>query len=104
MPAQLTRLSLLAFVPVATDLIMNGTEKPSKTSQLRMMTPKQCYFKRDTDQTFHSKLFVFVDFGPKANTFLSACGTKHEPSVEELTQILLSDPKKFYHLAGGKDR
>lgn len=69
-----------------------------------MLAPKKCYFKRDTSQSFHSKLFVFVDFGTKGNAFLTACGTKHEPSVEEIVQILLSDPKQFYHLSGGKDK
>lgn len=69
-----------------------------------MLAPKDCYFKRDASQTFHSKLFVFIDFGMKANAFLSACGTKHEPSVEEIALILLADPKKFYHLSGGKDK
>ncbi|KAH8112414.1 hypothetical protein DFH11DRAFT_1607467 [Phellopilus nigrolimitatus] len=73
-------------------------------AQIQMLAPKDCYFKRDASQSFHSKLFVFVDFGPKANTFLSACGTKHEPSIEEIVQILLTDPKRFYHLSGGKDK
>lgn len=69
-----------------------------------MLAPKDCYFRRDASQSFHSKLFVFIDFGTKANAFLSACGTKHEPSVEEIVQILLTDPKKFYRLSGGKDK
>lgn len=103
-PAQLTRLSMLAFVPATTEAAVEGSEKSPKTAQLRMMTPKQCYFKRTADQSFHSKLFVFVDFGSKANGFLSACGTKHEPSIEEIVQILLEDPKRFYRLCEGKDR
>ncbi len=103
-PVQLTKLSGLAFVPTADEVTKDGLEKSPKTAQLRMMTPKQCYFKRSADQGFHSKLFVFVDFGTKANGFLSACGTKHEPSVEEIVQILLEDPKRFYRLCEGKDR
>ena len=63
------------------------------------MAPKQCYFKGDSQATVHSKLFTFVDFGTRANQFLSACGTKHEPSVEELTQILLENPHRFWQLA-----
>jgi hypothetical protein len=58
-------------------------------------------FGTDSKGRFHSKLFTFVDFGALANAFLSACGTKHEPSVEEVAQILLADPYKFYELAGG---
>lgn len=93
-PSQLKQISSLSIIPV----------KESDKQSIQMLAPKDCYFKRDSSESFHSKLFVFVDFGPKANTFLSACGIKHEPSVEEIVQILLTDPKKFYHLAGGKDR
>lgn len=65
---------------------------------LRWLPPRQCYFGGDAKDQFHSKLFVFVDFGNPANTFLSACGTKREPSVEEVAQILVADPVKFYKL------
>lgn len=75
-----------------------------KTPTIEMRVPKECYFKRDSEQNFHSKLFVFVDFGTKANNFLSACGVKHEPSVEEIVQILLADPRKFYDLAGAREK
>ncbi|KAH9061942.1 hypothetical protein EDB87DRAFT_1682606 [Lactarius vividus] len=51
----------------------------------------------------HAKLFSFVDFGSRANRFLAACGTKKEPSVEEIAQILLEDPRKFYELANGRE-
>ncbi|KAI9569178.1 hypothetical protein HD554DRAFT_622562 [Boletus coccyginus] len=36
-----------------------------------------------------------------ANRFLSACGSKSEPSIDEVAEILISDPKKFYSLSGG---
>jgi hypothetical protein len=49
-------------------------------------------------------LFVFVDFGPSANSFLSACGSKQEPSVEELASILVTDPRRFYDLTGGYEK
>jgi hypothetical protein len=45
-----------------------------------------------------------VDFGTLANNFLSACGSKSQPSVGEVIQILLADPRKFYELAGGRDK
>ncbi|KAL5520611.1 hypothetical protein ACEPAF_2612 [Sanghuangporus sanghuang] len=95
-PSQLKKLSELPIIPV---------NQPSATEkkQIRMLAPKDCYFKREGSENLHSKLFTFVDFGAKANTFLSACGTKHEPSIEEIVQILLEDPKRFYHLSGGKD-
>jgi hypothetical protein len=49
-------------------------------------------------------LFVFVDFGTSANSFLKACGTKGEPSVEEIVQILLKNPRAFFELAEGRDK
>ena len=47
---------------------------------------------------------VFVDFGRVANRFLSTCGSKSEPSIDEVTEILISDPKKFYELSGGYEK
>jgi Protein of unknown function (DUF3684) len=73
-------------------------------SPVRWLPPRQCFFGDETETRFHSKLFEFVDFGTLANNFLSACGTKREPSVEEIAQILLEDPRKFYELANGRDK
>ncbi|KAF8128969.1 hypothetical protein EV363DRAFT_1220883 [Boletus edulis] len=86
---QLTILSKLPIVPT----------KGSGTQRLRWLMPTQCYL--GTKGEFHSKLFAFVDFGPVANRFLSACGSKSEPSIDEVAEILISDPKKFYALSGG---
>ncbi|KAG6370189.1 hypothetical protein JVT61DRAFT_12337 [Boletus reticuloceps] len=61
--------------------------------------PTQCYL--GSKGEFHSKLFAFVDFGPVANRLLSACGSKGEPSIDEVAEILISDPKRFYALSGG---
>jgi hypothetical protein len=93
--AQLTKLSKTPIVPIP---------DTGKGGQTRHMPPSQCYFGGDSGARFHSKLFVFVDFGKQANGFLSACGTKHEPSVEEIALILLADPHKFYDLANGRDK
>lgn len=69
------------------------------------MAPRQCYFRGSNGgQQLHSKLFTFVDFGLPANQFLSACGTKREPTVEEVAQILLENPRRFYETAEGRDK
>jgi hypothetical protein len=78
--------------------------KEVQASGLRWLPPNQCYFAGDSRAQFHSKLFSFIDFGSRANTFLSACGTKNEPSVEEVTRILLDNPNQFYELADGRDK
>ena len=90
-------MSMLPIVPTE-------ESETGKDVKIRMVAPKTCYFKRNEDNNFHSKLFVFVNFGPKANSFLSACGTKHEPSVEEVAEMVLGDPLRFYHLAGGREK
>ncbi|KAG9310114.1 hypothetical protein JVU11DRAFT_9726 [Chiua virens] len=90
---QLTLLSTLPIVP----------SKGSGAQPLRWLTPTQCYLGDGSKGSFHSKLFVFVDFGPTANRFLSACGSKNEPSINEVAEVLISDPRKFYNLSGGYD-
>ena len=91
-----TELKALAQTPIIPVKGANGA--------IRHLPPVQCYFKGDSKAQFHSKLFTFVDFGTTANTFLSACGVKHEPSVEEIAKILLDNPRQFYALAEGREK
>ncbi|RPD65851.1 hypothetical protein L226DRAFT_529987 [Lentinus tigrinus ALCF2SS1-7] len=91
-PTEFRALSQTPIIPVK-----------SANGAFRHIAPSQCYFKGDSQAQFHSKLFTFVDFGTTANTFLSACGVKHEPSVEEIAKILLDNPRQFYELAEGRD-
>ncbi|KAI0083802.1 hypothetical protein BDY19DRAFT_975723 [Irpex rosettiformis] len=93
---ELQTLSQLLIVPIETA----STKIDDKGKKaVRLMAPSQCYFKKDAQAQVHSKLFTFVDFGTQANQFLSACGTKHEPTVEEIAQILLENPRRFWALA-----
>ncbi|KAG7090828.1 hypothetical protein E1B28_009910 [Marasmius oreades] len=89
---QLEKISQLPIVPVGVH---------EKRAVYRC--PSQCYFGQDARQTFHSKLFVFVDFGQVANGFLNACGLKPQPTTDEVAQILLGDPDNFYALAGSAE-
>ena len=77
-------------------------EDPPKSTGPRLLLPSRCYFKGESGGQFRSKLFDFVDFGTSANSFLKACGTKDEPSVEEIALTLLRDPQEF--LAEGRDK
>lgn len=74
------------------------------SSTIRMVRPIECYFESSNKADFHSKLFIFVDFGPKANNFLAACGVRHAPTIDEVVKILVAGPKKFYDLVGGPER
>lgn len=94
-------MSQMPIVPIKQASRSGNDAHPSSH---RLLPPNQCYFAGDSKAQFHSKLFSFVDFGSRANTFLTACGTKHEPSVEEITRILLDNPHQFYELADGRDK
>lgn len=89
----LQTLSEIPFVPT----------RVSKDGALRYLPPSHCFFGSTVRTGLHSQLFVFVDFGPSAGAWLAACGTKNEPSVEEIVQILLADPHKFYDMANGAE-
>lgn len=102
-PIELGRLSQTPIVPTRHVPRIAKGERPAKQA-IRWLPPNQCYFAGDARAQFHSKLFTFVDFGSRANAFLSACGTRHEPSVEEVIKILLDDPHQFYELADGRDK
>ena len=70
-------------------------------SPMRWLPPSHCYLRGESKESFHSQLFTFVDFGTTANAFLTACGTRNQPSVEEVAKTLLDDPRHFYELSGG---
>ncbi|KAH9963432.1 hypothetical protein BGW80DRAFT_850444 [Lactifluus volemus] len=91
--ADKSRLTKIPFIPV---------ESAGDNGEIRRMQPIQCHFPAGGAE-FYSKLFVFVDFGPRANTFLASCGTKQPPSIDGIAKILLADPKKFYELAGSPE-
>ncbi|KAK7035286.1 hypothetical protein VNI00_012053 [Paramarasmius palmivorus] len=90
---QLQRLSQTPMIPVG------NQEKGG----IQYRCPVQCYFGKDARAAFHSKLFLFIDFGQVANGFLTACGVKPQPTTDEVAQMLLADPRNFYELAGGSE-
>lgn len=91
--SELTILSNTSFIPIPDPSGKGITHTP----------PRRCLLNINTGK-LQSKLFTCVDFGAAANSFLSACGTKREASVEELAQMLLADPRKFYDLSGGPEQ
>jgi Protein of unknown function (DUF3684) len=90
---QLRKLSKTPFVPV-TSMEDNSTKR---------LQPIYCYSGTGGSE-LHSKLFAFVDLGARANVFLGACGTKQEPSVEDIAQILVAEPQRIYKLANGREK
>lgn len=89
--SDLIKLSRLPIVPTT----------PLGTA--RWLPPNKCYLDPGIKPSLYAKLFVFVDFGTKANRFLGACGLKTEVSVEDVAEVLIEDPDRFFQLAGGYD-
>ncbi|KAI6101856.1 hypothetical protein F5141DRAFT_1242841 [Pisolithus sp. B1] len=87
----LTKLSGLPIVP---------TGPPSA---LKLLPPTQCHLDQGTIPVLYKELFVFVKFGNKANQFLSACGLKNKVSTEDVAEVLIENPERFFDLAGGYD-
>ena len=84
-------------------IVPTPDDSPGSTAP-RLVSPNQCYFKSESTNQLYSKLFPFIEFGTSANNFLKACGTKGEPSIEDITLVLLKDPRMFFQLADGRDK
>jgi hypothetical protein len=90
----LQKLSETPFVPV---------ESTGYKGDIKRLQPRQCFLGKQRSE-LHSKLFAFVNFGTRGNKFLECCDTKQEPSIEDVARILLSDPRRAYELADGREK
>ena len=70
---------------------------------VKKLQPNRCFLGA-ADSELYSKLFAFVDFGSRANVFLGACGARQEPSIEDFAQLLLTEPRRIYELANGREK
>ncbi|KAI7898765.1 uncharacterized protein BX663DRAFT_579996 [Cokeromyces recurvatus] len=85
-----------AFIPV--EIEKNG----AKT--VKLMEPSKCYFETEDSTSFHKELFLYVNFGKLANSFLRSCGVKDEPTTVELAAMIVKNPQRFWDLSGGGER
>jgi hypothetical protein len=53
----------------------------------------------DTLYEVYKLLFLFVDYGKTANSFLEAIGVRSQPSTEQLADMIVRDPVRFLQLA-----
>lgn len=93
-PAERRQLQEIPFVPV---------KSTGEKSVIKRLQPIHCFLGKASSE-LHSKLFVFVDFGAHANVFLGACGSRQEPSVEDIAHILITEPRRVYELANGREK
>ena len=70
---------------------------------IKRLQPNQCFLGAANSELY-SKLFAFVDFGPRANVFLGACCARQWPSVEDFAELLLAEPQRIYNLANGREK
>lgn len=75
---------------------------PVNNSPVKYAKPSECYIGESAIR-LHSHLFIFVDFGKPASVFLQACGAKLEPTSQQIVDMLISNPKRFYDLSGGSE-
>ncbi|KIJ33557.1 hypothetical protein M422DRAFT_783144 [Sphaerobolus stellatus SS14] len=100
--SDLQYLSKTDFIPVPQNsAARTGAASVPADQKVVLRSPNQCYVSKDAANAFHSQLFTYVDFGAKANSFLMTCGVRNEPTVEELAQMLVANPRTFFNLAGG---
>lgn len=77
-----------------------------KDGKIVMTKPEECYFEPGEGSAVTVQLrslFTYVDFGPAAMPFLIAVGVKREPTVQEITKMLVADPSKFYKQTGSAE-
>ncbi|OWT41907.1 hypothetical protein C362_00273 [Cryptococcus neoformans Bt1] len=95
-PSSVDHLRHTAFIPV---------QKGADPSSVVMFKPSQVYFvSGDSEDDLYSSAFNFIDFGLRANMFLRYCGVKSEPSVKDITLLLMKDSVEMLRQAGSSER
>ena len=94
-----TQLETLRWAPIV----------PTKTPDLKLenLPPLNLYFQTSESSLpsgLRSLFRTVPDFGPAARPFLVACGVRESPSTSEIATLLISDPQRFYDLAGSSER
>ncbi|KAI1138727.1 hypothetical protein F5Y05DRAFT_349301 [Hypoxylon sp. FL0543] len=84
------------IVPVARgkqlSISQTQIDEKTKASNIVHLSPRHCYLGKST---MYGEIFDFVDFGSSANAFLSACGSKTEPTKLEIAQLAAGEPARL---------
>ncbi|CAB5390281.1 unnamed protein product [Rhizophagus irregularis] len=70
----------------------------TKINEIILFNPRSVYFEV---QEGLSEFFPCIDFGERANSFLSACGVKKRPSPVDLARLLVESSAKLWGLIKG---
>lgn len=91
-------LSQASFIPVPATA-RTSTSKGS----IRHLPPRLCFLGASNDDRY-AEIFDYADFGSSANSFLLRCGSKHEPSTQELAQLVVREPARVFTVFDSPDR
>ncbi len=84
-PPYMSRLKEMKFVPIF-------SKSKEKTTIKVHESPSNCFL---GESETYGDIFNYVDFGHEANSFLIRCGSKPEPSITEVSQVLVREPARI---------
>ena len=90
------------FIPVRRSK-RPATGDAAPAGEVVLVAPMNCYFGGSASNIQFRDVFFYCDFGSVAGAFLKNCGVRNEPSIEEVAERLVSEPQRFYQLAGSAD-
>ncbi|KAI0166800.1 hypothetical protein GGR52DRAFT_75089 [Hypoxylon sp. FL1284] len=92
----ISKLRDAPIVPVVRERRLSASQTPTspgdKGSNIVRLSPRHCYLGKSS---MYGEIFDFVDFGSTANAFLSACGSKTEPTKLEIAQLAAGEPARL---------
>ncbi|KAI2470275.1 hypothetical protein F4781DRAFT_181900 [Annulohypoxylon bovei var. microspora] len=101
----ITKFRDALIVPVVRGKRLSISQAPTgtgdKAKQEVHLSPRHCYL---GSSILYGEIFDFVDFGSSANAFLSACGSKTEPTKLEIAQLAASEPARLLSVLQSSDK
>ncbi|KAJ5778985.1 hypothetical protein N7457_006705 [Penicillium paradoxum] len=82
----IARIGQAPIIPIHT------RDQSEKEPKVRLVAPRLCYLGEGED---YKDIFDFVNFGPEANLFLMAIGSKREPTKIEIARMLVKEPARI---------
>jgi len=94
-----SKLGGAPIVPVAVQKqpIHAQASSGSEVHPVRYICPRGSYLTSVGRPSEYAVIFDFVDFGPKANWFLSRCGAKEKPSAADIAGLVCEEPERLLH-------
>ncbi|XXG99823.1 Mediator of RNA polymerase II transcription subunit 6 [Hypoxylon texense] len=93
------------IVPVVRRRRLSISQAPTspvdKASNIIRLSPRHCYL---GNSSMYGEIFDFVDFGSSANAFLSACGSKTEPTKLEIAQLAAGEPARLLSIMQSSEK